>query len=333
LSPALSSSVEQQLSTIAKNNAPTAVVALGGNAISNPHEADTITNQFLHTRSALTGVVELVKRGYHVAITHGNGPQVGNALLRVELAKDRTPILPLGVVVADTEGGMGYMIEQCLQNVLLRAGLRPEVVTIVTQVLVDPQDSALTNPTKYIGQFYPADEAKRQAESQGWSVKQDGARGWRRVVGSPQPLQILNGHRIKQLVESGTIVIAAGGGGIPVYREPDGWLEGVDAVIDKDRASAVLGRDIGAQELFILTDAEFVALNFGKPDQRNLTEMRVSEAEAHLRAGQFPAGSMGPKVEAAIRFLRMGGKRVVICALERFIDSLDGTSGTTILPD
>lgn len=308
-------------------------MALGGNAISSPSEPDTIANQFRHTRDALAGVTNLIARGYRVAITHGNGPQVGNALLRVELAKGRAPILPLGIIVADTEGGMGYMIEQCLQNMLLRRQLTCSVVTIVTQVLVDPEDSALKNPSKYIGQFYSEPEAKQMAEAEGWTVKQDGGRGWRRVVGSPQPLQILNGDAIEQLVEQGTIVIAAGGGGIPVYRKPDGWLEGVDAVIDKDRASAVLARDIGAQELFILTDTEFVSLNFGKPDQRDLRRMTLSEAERYLADGHFPAGSMGPKIEAAISFLKNGGRRVIICALARLMESLDGQSGTTIMPD
>ncbi|HEY3294363.1 MAG TPA: carbamate kinase [bacterium] len=316
-----------------ESSSPVAVVALGGNAISNPRETDTIANQFRHTREALTGVAGLVERGYRLAITHGNGPQVGNALLRVECAKDRAPLLPLGVIVADTEGGMGYMIEQCFQNVLLRRGLHPEVVTVVSQVLVDPNDPALLNPTKFVGQFYSERQATELAETHGWTVKPYGDRGWRRVVGSPQPLEIVNGPTIKQIIESGKIVIAAGGGGIPVYREPDGWLEGVDAVIDKDRAAAILGRDIGAQELFILTDADYVALHFGTPDQKNLERVTVSELEGYYKEGHFPAGSMGPKIEAAIKFLRAGGQRVIICALSRFLESLDGNSGTTIVPD
>ncbi|MFZ5434500.1 MAG: carbamate kinase [Calditrichota bacterium] len=314
------------------HSTPVAVIALGGNAISSPREPDTITNQFRHTREALAGVVDLIERGYRVAITHGNGPQVGNALLRVELAKERTPILPLGIIVADTEGGMGYMIEQCLQNMLSKRGLDRDVVTIVSQVIVDPEDPALKNPTKYIGQFYTEEQAKNLAEAEGWSVKQDGARGWRRVVGSPQPLQILNGETIRHLVEQGKIVIAAGGGGIPVYREPNGWLEGVDAVIDKDRASAVLARDINAQELFILTDAEFVSLNYGKPDQRDLTKVTLAEIETYYQQGHFPPGSMGPKIEAAMSFLRTGGRRVIICSLPKFMESFDGNSGTTITP-
>ncbi len=311
-----------------------AVVALGGNAISSPDEPDTIANQFRHSRSALQGVAELLHRGYNLAITHGNGPQVGNALLRVELANGRTPDLPLGVIVADTEGGMGYMIEQCLQNVLLRRGQgHVEVVTIVSQVLVDPKDPALQNPTKFIGQFYSKEVALSKAREVGWAVKEDGTRGWRRVVGSPMPLEILNHSVIRQLVHGGTVVVAAGGGGIPVYREPDGWLEGIDAVIDKDHASAVLARDIDAQDLFILTATPFVSLNFGKPDQRDLPRLSLSEAQKYLVDGQFPAGSMGPKIEAAIRFLQEGGERVLICDLERFIESVDGHSGTWILPN
>lgn len=311
-----------------------AVVALGGNAISSPDEPDTIANQFRHSRSALQGVTELLHRGYKLAVTHGNGPQVGNALLRVELAEARAPELPLGVIVADTEGGMGYMIEQCLLNVFLRKGYgQIEVVTIVSQVLVDRDDPALKNPTKYIGQFYSEEEALQKAKELGWSVKPAGARGYRRVVGSPMPLEILNRKVIRQLVHSGNVVIAAGGGGIPVYRETDGWLEGIDAVIDKDRASAVLARDIDAQDLFIVTAAPYVCLNYGKPDQKDLPRMTVSEAQKHLDDGQFPAGSMGPKVEAAIKFLREGGERVLICDLEKFVESLDGHSGTWILPD
>jgi carbamate kinase len=310
-----------------------AVVALGGNAISNPRETDTIANQFRHTREALAGVAELVKRGYRLAITHGNGPQVGNALLRVELAKGHAPVLPLGVVVADTEGGMGYMIEQCLQNILMRRGLKSDVLTVITQVYVDPQDAALKNPTKFVGQYYSEQEALHLAETEHWTVKKDGERGWRRVVGSPQPLRILNADPIKRLISHGTIVIAAGGGGIPVYAESDGWLEGVDAVIDKDRASAVLARDIGAQDLFILTEPEYVSLNYAKPNERRLTRVTVSDARKYFNEGHFPPGSMGPKIEAAISFLDSGGQRVIVCALSKFVESLDGQSGTVIVPD
>lgn len=258
---------------------------------------------------------------------------MGNALLRVELAKGRTPVLPLGIIVADTEGGMGYMIEQCLQNVLLRRGLSREVLTVITQVLVDPADPAQSNPTKFIGQYYAEELANRLTESVGWTVKKDGDRGWRRVVGSPKPIAVLNAKPIARLVEHGTIVIAAGGGGIPVYAEADGWLEGVDAVIDKDRASAILARDIEAKELFILTEPEYVALNFGKPNERQIPQMTVAEAKKYYDEGHFPAGSMGPKIEAAITFLESGGERVIICALDKFVETLDGHSGTVIVPE
>jgi carbamate kinase len=228
---------------------------------------------------------------------------------------------------------MGYMIEQCLQNILLRRGLKREVLTVITQVFVDPYDPALVNPTKFIGQYYGEEDAQRLAKSEGWSVKRDGDRGWRRVVGSPQPLAILNAEPIAHLVDHGTIVIAAGGGGIPVYAESNGWLEGVDAVIDKDRASAVLARDIAAKELFILTEPEQVALNYGKPNERSLSRLSVSEARQYYAEGHFPPGSMGPKIEAAITFLESGGERVLICALSKFVESLDGRSGTAIVPD
>ncbi len=310
----------------------TAVVALGGNAISKPGLPDTIPNQFEHTREALMGVLELVRRDYRLVITHGNGPQVGNALLRVELSRGKAPVLPLGIIVADTEGGMGYMIEQCFQNVLHEAKILRDVVSIVTQVVIDKNDSNLTNPTKFVGQFYSEEDAKRLAAESGWQVKVDGNRGWRRVVGSPIPLEIINRAAIKQLVESGVIVIAAGGGGVPVYREANGRYEGVDAVIDKDRASAVLARDIGAQELYILTSIDKVALNFNKPNQRDLDSMTVAEAESYAAEGHFPPGSMGPKIEAALSFLKSGGELVVICALENLSQALDGKAGTHIHP-
>ncbi len=217
-----------------------AVVALGGNAISDPDKEDTIANQFAHTRKSLTGVIELVRRGYLLAITHGNGPQVGNCLLRVELSYPSAPLLPLGILVADTQGGMGYMIVQSLQNALKKINIKRDVVAIVTQVLVDKNDPSLTDPTKFIGQFYPETEAKELAKKHGWIVKSAGSKGWRQVVGSPIPKVIVNRSSIKRLVNSGMIVIASGGGGIPVYREDNGNLEGVDAVIDKDRAAAVM---------------------------------------------------------------------------------------------
>ena len=235
-----------------KLSSKTAVVALGGNAITRKDVIDTIANQFKHTRQSLAGIVPLIKDGYRLVITHGNGPQVGNALLRVELSRDKAPELPLGICDADTEGGMGYMIEQSLQNRLRMEGIDRDVVTIVTQVLVDKNDPSIKDPTKYIGQFYDYDEARRYAKERGWKVKKDSDRGWRRVVPSPIPLKIVNAKAIKTLADLGVIVIAAGGGGVPAYISDNGDYEGLDAVIDKDRASAVLAEEIGADLLMIL---------------------------------------------------------------------------------
>jgi carbamate kinase len=310
----------------------TAVVALGGNAITKKGEEDTIARQFANTRGSLSGIVELIRDGYNLAITHGNGPQVGNAILRVELAREKAPVLPLGVCVADTEGGMGYMIEQSLQNRLKKEGIKRDVVTIVTQVIVDENDPSIKEPTKFIGQFYTRQEAKKFAKERGWVVKEDRGKLWRRVVPSPTPLEIVEKKTIKTLVENGVIVISAGGGGIPIYVMDNGALEGVDAVIDKDRASAILARDIGAELLLILTEVEKVALNYGTLLQMNLDKLSVEEAKKNLKEGHFPPGSMGPKIEAAIQFLESGGKEVIITSIPNAYEAVKKrTAGTRIV--
>jgi len=311
----------------------TAVVALGGNAITQPGVEDTIANQFANTRKSLEGIIKLARDGYKLVVTHGNGPQVGNALLRIELARSRAPILPLGVLVADTEGGMGYMIEQSLINRLRAEGVDRPVVTIITQMLVDENDPAIDNPTKYIGQFYTEDEAKIYSETRGWQMKKDADRGWRRVVPSPEPYKAVEGDIIRQLVEQGTIVIAGGGGGIPVYIDKNGDLEGIDAVIDKDRASAVIAREIGADILSILTSVDQVAINFGTPQQKNLSTVTVSEIKKYLDEGHFPPGSMKPKIEAALTFLEDGGSLVTITSLENAYKAVCSEAGTRIIPD
>jgi carbamate kinase len=307
-----------------------AVVALGGNAITRKEVEDTIANQFANTRDSLGGLIELVRDDYSLVISHGNGPQVGNAILRVELGRGRAPILPIGICVADTEGGMGYMIAQSLYNRLLLEKLDREVVTIITQVIVDEDDPELADPKKYIGQFYSEEQAVSFQKEHGWVMKQDVNRGWRRVVGSPLPKSIVEAETIKRLVDSGIIVIAAGGGGIPVYVESNGTLEGVDAVIDKDRASALLAEQIGAELLVILTGVDQVALNFGKENQCWLDHLTIAEAEKYLVEGQFPPGSMGPKIEAAVKFLRAGGRRVVISSIEMASEAVHGKAGTLI---
>ncbi len=311
----------------------TAVVALGGNAITRPGIEDTITNQFANTRQSLDGVMELVRDGYKLVVTHGNGPQVGNALLRIEETRGKAPVLPLGVCVADTEGGMGYMIEQSLQNRLREEGIERPVVTIITQMLVDPKDPAISDPSKYIGQFYAEEEVKLLEETRGWQMKKDADRGWRRVVSSPMPLEAVEGDTIKTLVNSGTIVIAAGGGGIPVYVDDNGYLEGLDAVIDKDFASAVLAKEIGAGTLSILTSVDRVAINFGKPNQQELDNCTLSEIKKLFDEGHFPPGSMGPKVKAAIKFIEDGGEMVTITSFENACKALRGEAGTRIVPD
>ncbi len=311
----------------------TAVVALGGNAITQPGQEDTIANQFANTRKSLDGIIELARDGYNLAVTHGNGPQVGNALLRIELARGKAPILPLGVLVADTEGGMGYMIEQSLQNRLKQEGINRPVVTVITQMLVDEHDPAVANPTKFVGQFYTEEESRIFSQTRGWQMKKDADRGWRRVVPSPKPLKAVNAEVIRNLVDSGVIVVATGGGGIPVYIDNRGLLEGMDAVIDKDLGSAVLGREIGAEVLCILTSVDKVAINYGKPEQEELDECRLSELKKFRDEKHFPAGSMGPKVDAAIEFISRGGKVVAISSFANARKALVGEAGTRIVPD
>jgi carbamate kinase len=307
-----------------------AVIALGGNAISSTGKED-IHEQFANTRQSLEGIVELIKEGYKLAITHGNGPQVGNALLRVERTMRSIPALPLGVIVADTEGGMGYMIEQSLQNKLMALGINRDVVTIVTQVVVDPDDPSIINPSKYIGPFYTKKQAESLAKTFNWVTKEDSGRGYRRVVPSPIPRRIVNRKTIQTLVDLGTIVIAAGGGGIPVYIENDGSYEGVDAVVDKDRASAVLAHDIDARTLLFLTNVDCVYIDYKKENQRPLRNITLSEAKKHMATGQFPAGSMGPKIEAAISFLQGGGQEVIITSLSKAQQAILGDEGTKIV--
>ena len=311
-------------------SARTIVVALGGNALAQPGEEGTITEQFRHTRESLGAVVELAREGWRIAIVHGNGPQVGNALIQNERARDLVPPLPLGVLVAGTEGWIGYMIQQSLQNALRRAGVQRQVVTVVTQVRVDPDDPSLREPTKPIGRTMVEDEARRLADELGWRIAPTRG-GWRRVVPSPRPLEIVERPMIRALVEQGHLVIAAGGGGAPVYEDPALGLEGVDAVVDKDRAAAILGRDIGAETLVILTDVECVYTGYGTPEQRAVERLTVADAEALLRGRELASGSMAPKVEAAADFVRQGGRRAVIARLDQGREAVEGRAGTEIV--
>ncbi len=308
-----------------------AVLALGGNAIIQPGQKGTITEQFKNTRESLGGIVELISQGYQLAITHGNGPQVGNMLIQQMAGIDRgIAPLPLGVLNAATEGTMGYMIEQSLQNRLIRSNINKEVITIATQVLVDKNDPSIQNPTKPVGPFYTKEQAEVLKAEYGWTIVEDAGRGYRQVVPSPIPKEIIPFHSIKNLVEQGQIVIACGGGGIPVYREADGTLEGVDAVIDKDFASGLLAKEIDADLLVILTGVDRVAINFGKENQQDMESMTIEEAKKHLADGQFPKGSMGPKISAAIRFIEEGGNKVLITSIERIVEAFEGKTGTII---
>ncbi|MFQ5604383.1 MAG: carbamate kinase [bacterium] len=308
-----------------------AVVALGGNSITREFEEGNITQQFANTRQSLIGVLELIKKGYRIAITHGNGPQVGNYLIRVEETRHLVPPLPLGIIVADLQGGMGYMIQQSLQNKLHLRGIEREVATLLTQVIVDKDDPSIVNPTKFVGPFISKEDIHEVVTKRGWVVKEDPGRGYRRVVPSPAPLEIVEKDTIRDLINNDVILICSGGGGIPVYVTPQGTYEGVDAVIDKDLAAAALARDIGAEDLYILTAVEKVALNFRKPDEILLDKLTVEEAKKYLAEGQFPMGSMGPKVQAAINFLETGGKLVVISSIEKTREAIHGETGTRIV--
>ncbi len=306
------------------------VIALGGNAIINEGESGDIYQQFANTRRSLEGVVELISEGFQIVLTHGNGPQVGNYLIRVEEASHIVPTLPLGIIVADTQGGIGYMIMQQLKNKLRAANLKNDISTVVTQVVVNPEDPSIKNPSKFVGPFYQQEDVEKLVNERGWIIKEDPGRGYRRVVPSPKPLDIVEKNIIRDLVEKNYTVIACGGGGIPVYYDEDGNLEGVDAVIDKDLASAILGNQIEADELLILTGVDKVYINFRQPDEKALERMTLAEARRYLAEGQFPAGSMGPKIQAAINFLEGGGKRVVISSIENSAKAAKGLAGTII---
>ncbi len=308
----------------------TIVVALGGNAISREFEEGNIAQQFKNTRNSLSSLIPLLKEGYNIVITHGNGPQVGNALIRVEESRHLVPPLPLGIVVADLEGGMGYMIQQSLRNMMHDAGVKRQVMTILSQVLVDKDDPSIQDPTKFIGPFFKKEEVAELEASRGWTMKEDRHNKFRRVVSSPIPISIYENDIIRQMVDRGIVVVAGGGGGIPVYVDQRGWLEGVDGVIDKDRTSAVLAREIEASVLVIVTGVDKVAVHFGTPQQKDLSELTVKQAKAYLKDGEFPAGSMGPKIEAAISFIESGGEKVIITSIEKTATALAGKEGTTI---
>ena len=306
------------------------VVALGGNALQSGNGPATAEAQLEVVKKTCEHIDEISGRGYEVAVVHGNGPQVGRILLASETAKDVTPAMPFDVCGAMSQGYIGYHLQQALRFALKKRDRNVPVVTLATQVVVDENDPGFKNPTKPIGPFYSEEEAKAMVEEKGYSVKEDAGRGWRRVVASPIPKKIVEIDSVRKLWDT-TIVITCGGGGIPVIEKADGSLEGVAAVIDKDFAAELLAEEIEADALIILTEVEKVAVNFNKPDQQDLAHMTYAEAEKHCADGQFAPGSMLPKVQAAMKFVKANpDKKAIITSLDRAIDALEGKTGTVI---
>jgi len=308
-----------------------AVVAVGGNSLIKDKNHQTVPDQFDATRETCVHIAGMIEQGWRTVITHGNGPQVGFILLRSELSSNVLHTVPLDSCGADTQGAIGYMIQQCLYNEFKQRGIKKSAVSLVVQTLVEKNDPAFKNPTKPIGPFYDKEKAQKYRKERGWDVMEDAGRGWRRVVPSPMPVKIIEQDVIKSLVNKGVIVIAVGGGGIPVI-EQDGMLKGAEAVIDKDYASALLAIGIKADVFLISTAVEKVALDFGKPDQKWLDRMTLAEAKKYLEQGQFPSGSMGPKIEAIINYLEHGGKEALITNPENLERALRGETGTCVVP-
>jgi carbamate kinase len=308
---------------------PTALLALGGNAIARSGEPATVTNQFRHARESVAPIVELARQGWRIVIVHGNGPQVGDELVRNEAARKMVEPLPLGVLVAETAGWIGYMLQQSLQNALAAARVQRDVVTVITQTLVDRYDPALNLPTKPIGHAISQQEAAKLRDA-GRAVGKDGAGDWRRMATSPAPLGIVEFPVIKRLLDQETLVIAAGGGGPPVYQDPILGLEGLDAVVDKDRVSAILGTQLEAEVLMFMTNVDAVFEGWGTPEAKPIRHMTVDQAEKMAAGGSLDAGGMKPKVEAAAGFVRRGGKRAIIAKLSEGPAALRGETGTTI---
>lgn len=306
-----------------------AVIALGGNALIKEGQKGTIYEQFSNTRKSAKSIVQMIKNGWDVVITHGNGPQVGAILLQNKEAKNITPSMPLGICVAESEGLIGYMIQQCLSNTLKREHIDKSVIALITQVIVDEDDPSLSHPTKPIGPYHTEDEAKQMEKDGIKMIKQP--RGWRMVVPSPDPQRIVESHIIRQMLDDGIIVIASGGGGMPVV-EKEGWgLTGLEAVVDKDLASERLAEAIDADLLLILTEVEKVFLNFGTPDQKALDKVTLNELKKYYKEGQFPEGSMAPKILSAIRFLEAGGRKVIISHIDKGWEAVQEKTGTHIV--
>jgi len=311
------------------NTKPLVLVAMGGHAFMQKDEVGTIEEHEKNAERIGELLMSLVDRDYDLVITHGNGPQVGNLLIQHERSRQQVSAMPLDVLVAMTEGSLGYILQQSLLNQMRDRKGRRYVVTVVTQVIVDENDEAFRNPTKPIGPFLSREEAERRRDEWAWNIREDVAgRGWRRIVASPKPLKVIQRHMIRDAARSGHIVVACGGGGIPIKVGEDGKYAGVEAVVDKDLTSSVLGANIGAELLIILTAVPYVYLNFGKPDERPLRAVTLQEVEQLKKKGHFPPGSMGPKIDAVIHFLENGGKRALITDPENLPEAIEGRAGT-----
>jgi carbamate kinase len=308
-----------------------AVIAFGGNALLRPEDRGTYEEQIARAKQAARWLAEIVRHDYKLIVVHGNGPQVGNILVQAEEASTKIPPQSLDIAVSQTEGAIGFMLQQAIRNRLESIGSPGDVATILTEVEVDPTDIAFKRPTKPIGPFFTRYRAEALERDFGWTMREDSGRGWRHVVPSPKPVRILNVPTIAHMLESAAVVIAAGGGGIPVVRGRDGQWRGIEAVIDKDFASSRLAADLKADVYIILTGVAQVMIDFNKPTQRAVDRITLAEAEKYLADGQFPAGSMGPKIEAAMQFVRSSGKDVLITDVEHVRDALDGKGGTWIV--
>jgi carbamate kinase len=310
---------------------PTAVVAMGGHAFIQPGERGTYEDHTRNARAICRELMVLVERGYRLVVTHGNGPQVGDLLTRDEMTRHALPSLPLDVLVAQTEGSLGYYLQRALINEMHRRDIFRFVVTMVTQVMVSRDDPAFAHPTKPVGPFLSKDDAEKYRDEYGWIIGEDKVRGWRRLVPSPRPVKIIQAEMVRQAIQSGNIAVSAGGGGIPVTRNDDGEYEGIEAVIDKDLTAGVLATDVGAELLIILTAVDGVYLKFGEPDALRLGAITMADCERYITENHFPAGSMGPKVQAVYEFLDRGGRRGLITSADKLRDALDGRAGTHII--
>ena len=310
-----------------------AVIAFGGNALLRPEDRGTNEEQIARAKQAARWLVEIAGRGYRIIVVHGNGPQVGNVLIQAEEASTKVPLQTLDIAVAQTEGSMGFLLQQAIRNRMESIGHGGVVATVLTEVQVDPNDPAFKRPTKPIGPFLTRYRAEALERDLGWTMREDAGRGWRHVVPAPRPLRILNAETIAHMVEWADVVIAAGGGGIPVVLGRDGQWRGIEAVIDKDFASALLAAELKADMYLVLTGVGKVALDFGKPTERPVDRLTVAEAERYLGEGQFAPGSMGPKIQAAVQFVRGGGGEVLITDVEHVREALEGRDGTRITKD